>query len=165
MRKFIEVIDKVNQLLKVLIGIFVVVALIVMTWQIVGRYVFNAPLSWSDELVRYLLVWITFIGAGLAVRYSKLIRLDFLFNLFKFPSGVEKGIRGVATLLTIGFCVIILMYSWEILQIVHGQKSSSMKIPMSIPYSAIPIGSLIMIVNVVVVWFEGEKSGAGEEVI
>ncbi|MHA6251833.1 TRAP transporter small permease [Oceanobacillus sp. CAU 1775] len=165
MKPVIKVMDGLNFIIKILLGTFISVALVVMTWQIVARYFFSAPLPWSDELVRYLLVWITFLGAGLAVRYSKLIRLDFVFNLIKLPHLVERGLRGLATLLTIAFCVIILIYSWELLTIVHPQKSSSMKIPMSIPYAAIPIGSLIMLLNVFVVWIEGEKTGTGEEVI
>lgn len=165
MKAFIRIVDQINFLLKVLIGAFCTIAFFVIAWQIVSRYVFNAPLAWSDELVRYLLVWITFIGAGLAIRYSKLIRLDLIFNIFPLSDRVERIIRGIAMLLTITFCLIILFYSWEILQIVHKQKSSSMKIPMSIPYSAIPIGSLIMIINVFVVWLEGDKNSVGEDVI
>ena len=162
MKLYIKTVDKINALLKVLLGVFVVVSLIVMAWQITARFVLNSPLSWSSELVSYLLVWITFIGAAVAVRYSKLIRLEFLFNLIKFPKKVEKGIRALASILTMVFCVIILIYSWEILEVVHAQKSSSMKIPMSIPYSAIPIGSFIMILNVIVAWLDGENENEGE---
>jgi TRAP-type C4-dicarboxylate transport system permease small subunit len=157
--------DKLNLLLKFLLGAFSIVALIVLTWQVLARFVFNSPLAWSDELVRYLLVWITFIGAGLAARYSKLIRLDFLFNMVKFPRKVEIGLRSLSNILTIAFCIIILMYSWELLEIVHVQKSPSMKIPMSIPYLSIPLGSIIMLLNVIVVWFEGENKNDGEGVI
>ena len=165
MKTFISIVDKFNFGLKVLLGVFITIAFIVMSWQIASRYIFNAPLAWSDELVRYLLVWITFIGAGLAIRYSKLIKLEFLFNLIKFPKKIETLLRSLATLLTITFCVIILIYSFEIIQTVHGQRSSSMKIPMSIPYASIPIGSFIMIVNTIVVWLEGEKTSSGEDVV
>ncbi len=166
MKIFINVMDKINFLLKVLIGTFTAAALVVMFWQIITRYLFNAPLSWSDEFVRYLLVWITFVGAALAVRYSKLIKLDFIFNIFNFTNGKKAIIRSLANILSIIFCLIILRYSLEILEIVHAQKSSSMQIPMSIPYLAIPFGTLMMMLNIIVVWMEGEpESDDGEGVI
>lgn len=157
--------DKINLVLKFLLGTFLAVALIILTWQIIARAVFNSPLSWSSELLRYLLVWMTFVGAGLAIRYQKLIRLEFLFTLFKFPPKIEKGIRGFAAILSIVFCVIILMYSIQILEIVHMQKSAAMHLPMSIPYLAIPFGSLIMLFNTLVAWFEGEWDTEGGEQI
>jgi TRAP-type C4-dicarboxylate transport system permease small subunit len=165
LKTFILIMDKINLVLKCLLGTFLAVALIILTWQIIARAVFNTPLSWSSELLRYLLVWMTFIGAGLAVRYQKLIRLEFLFSLFKFPPKIEKGIRGLAALLTMVFCVIILMYSLQILEIVHMQKSAAMHLPMSIPYLAIPLGSLIMLFNTMVAWFEGEWDTEGGEQI
>lgn len=165
MKVFINIMDKLNFLFKVLIGSFTAAALVVMFWQIVSRYVFNAPLSWSDEFVRYLLVWITFIGAGLAVRYSKLIKLDFIFNILKLTKTKKVIIQSLANILSIIFCLIILRYSMEILQIVHTQRSSSMQIPMSIPYAAIPVGTLVMMLNIVVVWVEGERESDGKELI
>ena len=75
--------DKINQFLKMFLGTLLALSLIILTWQIIARAVFNEPLTWSTELLRYLLVWMTFIGAGLAIRYQKLIRLEFLFSLFK----------------------------------------------------------------------------------
>lgn len=147
--------DKINLLLKFLIGFLLAASLVILTWQIISRELLNTPLSWSSELLRYFLVWITFVGAGLAIRYAKLIRLEFLFTLVKFPPKVEKGLRGLAALITIGFCIIILMYSIQILEIVHVQKSAAMHLPMSISYIAIPLGSLIMLLNTVVAWVEG----------
>ncbi|MEH7238156.1 TRAP transporter small permease [Bacillus sp. JJ1562] len=155
MKVFVLVMDKVNQLIKFLIGFLLAASLVILTWQIISREVFNTPLSWSSELLRYFLVWITFVGAGLAIRYAKLIRLEFLFSLIKFPPKVERGIRGLAALITMVFCIIILMYSLQILEIVHLQKSAAMHLPMSISYVAIPLGSLIMLLNTVVAWGEG----------
>ncbi|MBU8881345.1 TRAP transporter small permease [Bacillus sp. FJAT-29790] len=163
MKTFIRIMDKINLGIKFLLGTILALALIILTWQIISRAVFNAPLSWSSELLRYLLVWTTFIGAGLAIRYQKLIRLEFLFSLFKFPPKIEKGIRGLAAVITMVFCVIILMYSVQILEIVHMQKSAAMHLPMSIPYLAIPLGSLIMLFNTLVAWLEGEWDTKGGE--
>ncbi|MFS0575184.1 TRAP transporter small permease [Sporosarcina sp. 179-K 3D1 HS] len=165
MKTFIFVMDKVNFLLKVLLGTFLAIALVVLTWQIIARAVFNAPLTWSSELLRYLLVWITFLGSGLAIRYSKLIRLEFLFSLFKFPPTIEKVIRGLAVIITMVFCVIVLLFSLQILEIVHMQKSAALHIPMSIPYLAIPFGSLIMLFNTAVAWAEGDWDKEGGEVV
>lgn len=165
MKLYISIMDKINFVLKVLIGSLTAAALVVMFWQIVSRYVFNAPLSWSDEFVRYALVWITFVGAGLAMRYSKLIKLDLIFNLFKIKGNMKIVIQSIAHILSIVFCLIILRYSVDLLQVVSTQTSSSMKLPMTIPYFAIPFGTFIMMLNIIVVWVEGEQETDGEELI
>src|SRR5690625_4485306 len=126
MQVCISAMDKINLLMKVLIGTLTAAALVVMFWQIVSRYVFNAPLAWSDEFVRYLLVWITFVGAALAVRYSKLIKLDFIFNLFKLNNGIKMIIRGLSNVLSIIFCLIVLRYSLVMLVFVYYQRIYSM---------------------------------------
>ncbi|OGB90623.1 MAG: hypothetical protein A3H39_03110, partial [candidate division NC10 bacterium RIFCSPLOWO2_02_FULL_66_22] len=51
------------------------------TITVFTRYVLNFVPSWSEEVPRYLLVWITYLGAGLAVNYKEHISLDFFFNL------------------------------------------------------------------------------------
>ena len=157
--------DKINLALKIFLGTLLAVSLVILTWQIVARSLFNTPLSWSSELLRYLLVWMTFTGAGLAIRYKKLIQLEFLFSMFKFPPKIEKVIRGFAAILTMVFCIIILMYSIQILGIVHMQKSATLHIPMSIPYLAIPFGILILLFNTVVAWHEAEWDTKGGEQI
>jgi len=56
--------------------IFIIICLAVFT-----RYILNFVPSWSEEVPRYLLVWISYLGAGLAVKYKEHISLDFFFNL------------------------------------------------------------------------------------
>ena len=56
--------------------IFVIICLAVFT-----RYLLNYVPSWSEEVPRYLLVWISYLGAALAVKYKEHISLDFFFNL------------------------------------------------------------------------------------
>jgi TRAP-type C4-dicarboxylate transport system permease small subunit len=156
--------DKINYFLKYLLGVLLIITLIILSVQIISRFIFNSPLTWSEELSRYLMVWITFVGAGLAIRYQKLIRLEFLFVLISFTPKVEKGIRAVASLITIVFCFIVLRYSVQILEIVHVQKSAALQIPMSIPYLAISIGFLIMALNTLVSLLDGNKQEEEETV-
>lgn len=156
MKTYINVMDKFNVVLKVILGLLLFIALITLSLQVFSRFVLNVTPVWASELAKYLMVWITFIGGGLAVRYQKLIRLEFLFTMFTFKPAIEKVIKGLAAVITMAFCVIILMYSVQILEIVHNQKSPALQIPMSIPYLAISVGSLIMIFNTLASMFEGE---------
>ena len=63
----------------VLLGAVVATVLL----QVTMRYVFNAPLAWSDELARYQLVWLTFLGAGLAYRLRMHIAVDAVSEMLK----------------------------------------------------------------------------------
>jgi len=71
--RFDEILGRVEQyLLAALLGLMILVAFL----QIVLRNFFTTGISWGDPLVRYLVLWIGFIGASLAVREGKHINID-----------------------------------------------------------------------------------------
>jgi TRAP-type C4-dicarboxylate transport system permease small subunit len=58
-----------------------IVIFIITTYTVFTRYLLNIVPSWSEEIPRYLLVWITYLGAGLAIKFKEHISLDVFFNL------------------------------------------------------------------------------------
>jgi len=70
--------EKISQVEKVLIAALLTVMLLLAFLQIVLRNFFATGIDWSDSLVRYLVVWVGFIGAAIAVREDKHITIDIL---------------------------------------------------------------------------------------
>ena len=68
--------------------ILTTVLLVVMSAQVLWRYVFNDPIYWSEELARYLFVWLTFLAASMAFRDHKHMAVD-LIQPFLGPDGPE----------------------------------------------------------------------------
>ncbi len=111
--------------------------------QVILRYVFLSPLSWIEELARYLLVWISCFGAAYGVRKGEHIAVMFLNNMF-------KGYMKSALTIFIHILVIILftvcfmkgiglsIRQWNVV-------TPALQIPRTLPYLGIPISFAIML--------------------
>ena len=126
-----------------MVMIMVPVMTVIIFLQVVMRYVFMSPFSWSEELARYLLVWISCLGSAYAVRKGMHINIVFIKNLF------PNTVRAV---MTISSHIIVLLFF--ILCIYHGwidsieewvQRTAAMQIPMTFPKLAIPVGFGLMV--------------------
>lgn len=112
-------------------------------FQVILRYVFLSPLSWIEELARYLLVWISCFGAAYGVRKGEHIAVMFLNNMF-------KGYMKSALTIFIHILVIILFMvcfikgiglsirQWNVV-------TPALQIPRTLPYLGVPISFAIML--------------------
>lgn len=121
-----------------LIGMVVVVLL-----QIVYRYVLAAPLSWSEEISRYLLVWVSFFGAAVAVKHRGHFGLG-LSDLI-LPSALRVPVSLLIDLVILAFVVLVLIgQGAKFLAVGKGQGSPMLNMPMIYVYLAIPTSGLAM---------------------
>jgi C4-dicarboxylate transporter DctQ subunit len=108
--------------------------------QVVSRYGFNFTPSWSEELSRFLIVWSIFIGVSIGVRKNQHIGVDalirFLPHRLKVASEVLLNLIGVVVV-----CVLVYISIGYIKDTIeYEQLSPAMRIPMYIPYLAMPVG-------------------------
>ncbi|MFA6505838.1 MAG: TRAP transporter small permease [Treponemataceae bacterium] len=138
-----------------LVTCFSVIA-IALFLQIIFRYFLNAPLIWTEELARYLLVWITFFGINYGLRRKKHIEMAYFFD--KLPKAAQNAV----TVLT---QIMILYLMWKIfgatMRFVRAQmniESSAMQINMGLVYVALPIGFITSSISILIsaVKFVGE---------
>lgn len=78
---FDRVLEWITTVVKWVMVSMTIVIFIITTYTVFTRYVLNIVPSWSEEIPRYLLVWITYLGAGLAIKFKEHISLDVFFNL------------------------------------------------------------------------------------
>ena len=94
--------------------VFLVIAFIVMTivtfLQVIMRYVFNSSIFFSEELSRYIFVWITFIGISYGIKRSQHMRVDALYNVI--PIKMKKSFDVISTLLFLLFLLLSFIYSF-----------------------------------------------------
>ncbi len=119
-------------------------------FQVLFRYVFRISAPWTEELARFAFIWATFLGAGIAFAEGGHIRVSFLVDKFTTPRG-NAAIRLLADF----FCFWLLgMYvvkgtALSLRLISMGQTSPAMpSLLMGAVYLAIPIGSFLMILNI-----------------
>jgi len=109
------------------------------------RYILNDSISWTEELARYLMVWFALLGMGLALRDNNHVGVSFFLE--RMPGTAARIVKIAGGFLVLLFLVILFKYSLNHLQVVRIQTSPSIGIPMYLPYSAITIGSFLMILE------------------
>ena len=65
--------------------VFITVALILLTLQVILRFVFNTSFGWIEELSRYLYIWVIYLASSAAVKHDATIRIDVAENLWPKP--------------------------------------------------------------------------------
>lgn len=145
MQQVIKAIDAINRVVGILIAAMLGVMSILIILQVISRFVINFPLTWSEELSRYLMIYIVFLGAGLAMRHNNLISIELL------PETLTGNKRRVVIILvmiiSITFFAILFKQGIDILSMVKMQSSPGLQLSMAIPYASIPIGSLVLAIN------------------
>ena len=113
----------------------------VITLQIVSRVFFTA-VGWTEEVARFLLVWITFLAATLAFRRGRHIAVTFVVDAL--PGLPRRLARIAALLVSLGFLLGLVTIGWEYMQVQSFQKSASLRLSMTWVYAVIPLSATIM---------------------
>lgn len=123
------------------------VTLVVMSVQIFLRYVMNDSLIWSEEISRYLLIAIAFLGCATGVRKHCHIRIDVIDLIL--PDLAKRALAVAIDAVTLFYLAYVAWLSIEMLQIFGRQPSTAMGVSMGIPYSVITIGFAIACLRMV----------------
>lgn len=115
--------------------------------QVLSRFAFNFSIAWTEEVCRYLFVWMVFLGAGVGVLQRKHIAVDIVPNLL--PKGARRYYDVFLDLLIIVFCYLLIRYGAVFASKAMQQRSPAMQIPLGYVYYGIIAGGVVMIVNAV----------------
>jgi len=160
-----KLLDRIEKALDAVLVFMMIVMAGAVVLQVTSRYVFNNPTSWSEELARYLFVWITFLGAAVVIRKRRHVDVTVLTD--RLPPGAAKVVYLVSDAAVL-FMLGALTWAGAGLAIMaHRQLSAAMDLPMSLAYSAMPIGTGLMFVFLVATmiweWREGRRIGGGDQ--
>ncbi|AET69715.1 TRAP-type C4-dicarboxylate transport system, small permease component [Desulfosporosinus orientis DSM 765] len=122
---------------------------IVVFYQVFCRFVIKAALPWSEELSIYILAWVTFLGASIGVKRGSHIGVEAVIVLF--PKKIQRYFVLLSYIFCTVFFVIIVYYGLLIVQkqIITGQVSPAMRIPMYYAYLSVPVGSILIVIRFV----------------
>lgn len=152
-----------NAIVKILYSVcaflmFVMVS--VVTAQVVSRYVFGNPFTWTEELARYTFVWMSMLGMAVGVKYGSHIALDILEK--KLQGTPRKVLVAVNQLFILAFTVTLTYSGFKLVQLGTRQTSPSLGLPMEWVYIVIPVSGLLMmffVLNETARLFKRERSG------
>ncbi len=128
-------------------GVILFGMLFVIFLQVFFRYVLNSSLSWTEEIARYLQVYLTFIGAALALKKHVHISLGDAMSK-RLPISMRIVISILINVSIGVFLFVVLFHGYQILKVVQYQSSASLGIPMAYVYAVIPISAALSIVFV-----------------
>lgn len=161
MKKIRDIIDHFEEALSVLT---LAVMLVILTYQVILRFVFNNSNAWSEELARYLFIWFVYLTASLAILKKAHIRVDAL--LWIYPNAVKRYVVLLGYLLFLAYCAAITYYSYFFtLRIYYSEQvSMGLDIPMYLVMAAVPVCHVLMGLRVLqrihAILILGEPAGA-----
>lgn len=139
--------DLLGRLLRpfdVLLATAVIVICIEVLVEVFFRYVLHMPLPWGAEVAQTLLVWITFIGAALALSRGEHMVIKLAVNNLASPA-LRRTVQWTAHLVVLGFLLLAVWSGWQVVERTWSMQTTSLQIPAGILYMALPAGCALMI--------------------
>ena len=132
-----------NTVVSTICVVLFAVMVIVGTYQIVTRFIFNSPSTVSEELLTYTFAWMAMFASAYVFGKRDHMRMTFVVD--KLPKTQRKILEIVIELLVIAFAVIVLIYGgFTIMGLTMTQKTASLGVMMGVIYAVVPICGILI---------------------
>jgi len=142
MKTFEKYLMAVNQ--AALMGLLAAMAIIIFA-NVVLRYTTSQSIEWAEEVARYMMVWLTFLGAGPVLRYGGHIAVENLQDAL--PPALAKALRGLIALLLTGFFVFMAYAGLAYVERAQYQMTPTTQVSMAWVYGAMPVGGVLLLAH------------------
>jgi len=122
-------------------ALFWVMAAVVF-YQVFTRYVMDDPAGWTEEIARYFLVAVVFVGAAMSVRKNNHIQVDYFYRLM--PEAMGRVVSTAVDLVRCLFLGYATWLTWQLLQRIGNQPMAVIDLPVGWVFSAMLFGFLLM---------------------
>lgn len=151
-KKAIEVLDKIEE--NVITWMFMAMVAVIF-FQVIMRFVFNNSSSWSEELGKFIFVWISWLGISIGHRRQEHIKITLLVD--RLPYKLRIILEAISEIILIGICGITMYYSVMMIQIQKNVPYAGIKISTSWGYLSLVIGCGLFILRAVLYLIEDIK--------
>jgi TRAP-type C4-dicarboxylate transport system permease small subunit len=150
LRHLVAAIDLLNKCVTLIVGALLMLVAAAVLWQVTVRFVLtaagiNISAPWTEELARYALIWMVFLGAGVGVRHAQMIALE--FGVRKLPDRAGVVVRYLSIALAVAFFVLLIWVGLKFVDLGRSETSPVLGITKDLVYWAMPVGAALMIVN------------------
>ena len=126
--------------------------------QFFTRYALNDSAGWTEEIARYLLICVVFVGAAIGVRKNNHVQVDFFYRIM--PRWLRRVMSTLVDLFRVAFLGYAAWLTWELTQKIGGQQMSIIDWPIGIVYSVVLFGFVLMTFRAVQVAIANWRRGA-----
>lgn len=151
--KYID--DTIDRYICWLLAILFILMVFAAFFQVVSRYIFKSPLFWTEETSRYILVWISFLGATTALKRKMHVAVNFVLDYF--PEKVRSKLELLGKIFILFFLIIAIRGGIILSKININQLSPALRISMFWPYFVIPLSLITMFIHVLTSIIFSEK--------
>lgn len=146
MEKLRVVLDKITLTTA---SILLVIIAVIVNWGVFCRYVLFAPLPWSEQIPKYAMIWMGFLGASVGISRNRHIGFDIL--VIRLPSVIRKLVIIAGRILILFFLSMMTIYGVTFAFAVGFSSNAPMlPIPMFYLFLAVPVGGVFMILQTTV---------------
>jgi len=141
-----KAVDKIMNVISLLLGIFLSIAVLLVVLQIICRYVLRSPLGWTNQLCQFLFVWIVLLGLPVLFHTKSVAAFDFLSS--KMSPKAQTILHVFISLLSMFFAVCFIIFSWQFIQRKGGMIIPAFKvIPYYTVYASMPVSGVLIFIE------------------
>ena len=157
MKKLIKALNKTEEV--VLVAMFALMVAIIFI-QVIMRYVFQNSLYWSEELGKFLFIWISWLGISIGEKRGEHIKITLIVD--KFSNKAQYIANIISEIIVIAICAVTVYYGITMVILQTTTNYAGIKISVAWVYLAVVVGCAIMIlrcIGMIVLSVKGMKSG------
>ena len=142
------------------LAVFWILAVVVF-YQVFTRYVLNDAAGWTEEIARYLLIAVTFLGGAMAVRRNTHIQVDFVYRFL--PRAAGRVLSLLVDCVRVAFFGYAVWLTWLLMDRIGSQRMAVVELPIGLVFGAMLMGFALMLGRALQVawkhWRQGYKIG------
>lgn len=131
-----------GRLLDSLLLCLFVVMVAAIVWQVFARYVLEEPTAWSEELARYLMVWVTMLGSAHVIGKDGHVAVTVFVDAL--PGAAQRALALLRDALLLVLTGALAWYGYGFAMLGGRKVSTGLELPMTYPYLAIPVGAALI---------------------
>ncbi|SFG45615.1 TRAP transporter small permease [Oribacterium sp. WCC10] len=134
----------VNRIIETIMAVLIVCMVGANFWQIFTRFVLNHAADWTEEFMRYALIWLTMLGVPYAYGKNQHIAIEFIVDTFS-KKGKKLNAIFVETLILILSVSVFIVGGIMVTLNARGQLSAALQMPMEFYYMGVPVAGFLMV--------------------
>ena len=121
---------------------------VVVFYQVLSRYLFNEPPSWTEELARYFQVWIILLASSVCIRKGSHLAVDYFGH--RFSMGIKRIINIAMNILIVPYILVVIVFGWKLMVVGQYQLSPALQVKMSFVYVIFPLSGILMFLEAII---------------
>lgn len=134
-----------NKVLETILAVLVAVMVLGCIWQVATRFILNNPSKYTEEFLRYALIWLTMLGVPYAYGQERHLSINIITRTFTEKGSLRLKLF-IEVLITVISVFVMIAGGWLVTANSAGQISPAMQIPMQLYYICVPLSGILMVI-------------------